>query len=151
MPEPGRVTLDESGFAQATLRSRWLGTATVTAERPGFLASEIPVVFVFPLRFLGAALLGGLIGGLLRFWTNFKLGKKKPSIGPFIWGGLLAGLIVAVAAALGINLAGAPFVASLGRFNEAVVFVFGAIGGYYGLKKAKAGVASDVLGVDEPQ
>ncbi len=143
VPEPGRVTLDESGIAEATLRSRWIGTATITAERPGFASAEVPVQFVFPVRFLVAALLGGLVGGLLRWNRGARQdggdgpdqqdGKRSP-IARYIWGGLLGGLLVAIAQAVGINLAAAPMVAQLGLFNEAAVFVFGGIGAFYGLK-----------------
>jgi hypothetical protein len=136
VPEPARVTLDEAGTAEAALRSRSLGSATVRAAGPALPAAEVIVDFTFPLAFLISALLGGVLGGLARGYQ--KRGgvdpERRKSWWYYVIAGTLLGLAATVAAAVGINLLPTPFVASFAAFNEAVVFVIAFIGGYFGLR-----------------
>jgi hypothetical protein len=137
VPEPARVSLDEAGTAEAALRSRTLGAATVRAESPPLPAAEVVVDFAFPFAFLISALLGGLLGGVTRGYRRRQMAsdKNRKPWRYYIIRGLILGLVVAVAAAVGINLLPAPFVANIRLFNVAVVFVFGFLGGYFGVRE----------------
>jgi hypothetical protein len=135
-PDPARVTLDEAGTAEATLRSRSLGSATVRAASPSLPTAEVVVEFAFPFAFLASALLGGVLGGFARGYQKRASAKpeERKSWWFYIIGGALFGFAAAIAAAVGINLLPNPFVATISVFNEAVVFVIGFLGGYFGLR-----------------
>ena len=118
------LQLDDTGAAQATLRSSWIGSATVELTSAVFADEHVQVVFVFPWLFLGAALLGGLVGG-----TAGSLTKDRKLAWASLVAGALIGLVVAAAYAVGINLLDVEPSVTTG---QAVVFVFAALGGFAG-------------------
>lgn len=129
----GRMTsnvaaLDDSGMAQVSLRSESTGIGQVSVSGAGLDGATTTIAYVFPWRFLGAALIGGVVGGLLR--------KRSRSSSP---GVLLKSLGIAVMSAaivvalyvLGINLVGFALPSTGG---EVLVFVVAALGALYGTK-----------------
>jgi hypothetical protein len=125
---PAEVTLGTDGTATASLRSSGLGNAVVVARHPLFGSARETVTFVFPWAFAIAVVLGGAVGGLLRYaWLKAQnIGRIK--LVPLVWHavlGIAAGLVVATAYAVGINLLDVQPVATTG---EALVFSLAAIG-----------------------
>jgi hypothetical protein len=123
------LALGAGGTAVATLRSSGVGDATVRASH-AFLAPAEPLVvrFLFPWAFAIAVTLGGAIGGVLRYGVPKRRKGRRidmwPLVGHAIFG-ILAGLVVAVAYAVGINLLNVQPNATAG---EALVFVLAALG-----------------------
>jgi hypothetical protein len=87
------------------------------------------VRFVFPWLFLAAAILGGVVGSLIRWARTENAGRRKLWIELLVLG-VLVGLVVASAYSIGINLIGFEPAAHAG---EAVVFVLSALGAYFGI------------------
>jgi len=132
--DPAPVSLDASGLASATIRSVTTGTATLHAASIASLApGEVSVTFLFPWLFLGAALLGGGAGGLIR------RARAAPAERRSLWMdllvlGILVGLVIACAYSVGINLL--PFQPTA-HAGEALVFVLAALGAIFGVPNAK--------------
>jgi hypothetical protein len=125
---PAEVTLGADGTATAGLRSNGLGTADIVARHPLFSPAKATVTFVFPWPFAMAVLLGGTLGGMLRYaWLKVSK-SERIKIVPLVWHavlGIAAGLLVATAYAVGINLLDVQPAATTG---EALVFSLAAIG-----------------------
>ena len=126
--EPTLVALSSSGTGSALIRSSGIGTARIDGEADPMLPDTVSVEFVFPWAFGIAALLGGLIGGVIRYLT-----LKFQRVSKISWTGLtahvalgtLAGFVIAVSYAVGINLLNVYPSATTG---EALVFVIAALG-----------------------
>lgn len=129
---PGGTSLElnESGLATTTLRSITTGVATLSAEAEGAAGGTATAIFVMPWLFLGASLLGGAAGALVRWGKNRGKGGKRRGLGFDVGIGVVAGVIVAVAYAIGINLLDVRPAATAG---EALVFVLAAFGGLFGI------------------
>ena len=87
------------------------------------------IFYEWPVRFLAASLLGGLLGSAVAALAARRRGRvaSRPAYG---LGGLTTGLLVAVAFAVGLNLTGLEI---LTQYGEAVVFVVAALGAILGL------------------
>ena len=123
------LVLGPAGTAVASLRSGGVGKVDVLASHP-FLASAEPrvVTFLFPWAFATAVTLGGAIGGVLRYGVPKRRKGKRVTVAPLVWHGLfgvLAGVVVATAYAIGINLLNVQPNAIAG---EALMFVLAALG-----------------------
>lgn len=116
--------LDADGVGTTTIRSSGVGTATIHAEHPLLRAGTIGVAFAWPWSFGAAALVGGVVGGAIR-WARRRAtgGDARPAFDLVI--GVLVGVVVAAAWATGINLLG---VTPGARAGEAVVFALSALG-----------------------
>jgi ricin-type beta-trefoil lectin protein len=127
------LTLDDQGRASTTLRSIGTGVATMTTVETADVSAAKPfqVQFRPPWVFLASALPGGLAGALIRWGA--KRESKKPGRHPAADTALrvLAGVVIAAAYAIGINLLGVHPAATAG---EALVFVVAALGSYWGLR-----------------
>lgn len=119
--ETMNLTLDQTGTATTSIRSAWLGTATVNASGAPFAPASESVEFLLPVVFLVAALLGGLAGAYLRHGWRMKA---------VLLDGGLTGIVVAALYAVGVNVL--PFQPGA-RAGEALVFVVAAAGAYLGL------------------
>jgi hypothetical protein len=127
-----QAALDQGGMAQVSVRSESVGSGTVSVSGAGLDGATTAIGYVFPWRFLGAALIGGVVGGLLR--------KRSRSSSP---AALLKSLGIAVLSAavvvalyvLGINLVG---FALPNHGGEVLVFVVAALGALYGTKLLSA-------------
>jgi len=125
--EPQRVELSSMAPVQTvSLRSKGAKKDVVT------VASDVPsspdgVDYVFPWVFLLFAILGGIIGTLIRMLPKAKKGFRVKA---FI-AGVLTGFIVALAYwAIGLNLLN--FNLDFEYFNEGAVLVLSALGGIAG-------------------
>ncbi|HVS12512.1 MAG TPA: hypothetical protein VMV46_01215, partial [Thermoanaerobaculia bacterium] len=129
--EADAPTLNPSGIASTTIRSVSLGEATVRAEAAaaGLAPGEAAVHFVFPWLFLAAALVGGVVGSLIR-WARTEHAARRSLWVELLVLGVLVGLVVAAAYSIGINLLGLEPKA---RAGEALVFVLAALGAYFGI------------------
>lgn len=122
------ATLDKGGNAKVSIRSESVGTGKVTVRGGGLDGASAEVEYVFPWRFLGAALVGGIVGGLLRKRSRSKTaGAFVKSLGIAV----LSAAVVVGLYVLGINLVGFALPAHGG---EVLVFVVAALGALYGTK-----------------
>jgi hypothetical protein len=113
---------------EVILRSESLGTIHLKVINPNYRSNTISLEAVFPWLFILLAVLGGLIGGL----GKNLLGKEKVTLRPLALGSII-GLIAAVAYwGLGIILIGVSI--ETRGLNEAMVFGFGLIAGFFGVK-----------------
>jgi hypothetical protein len=122
------VTLGADGSAVANLRSSGLVDANVSAHHALFESKTATVTFAFPWAFAMAVALGGTVGGVLRYGVPKRRKGMQVQIRPLIWHavfGIVAGLLVATAYAVGINLLNVQPEATTG---EALVFVLSALG-----------------------
>jgi hypothetical protein len=114
------------------LRSEGLGDSKLTASTSALNSNDLIFKFIFPWYFLLASLAGGLLGGVAKFITS---DKKKKSLQKILIGGILVGLIVALAFyGLGISLIGIKISATL---NEIAVMALSAIGAFFGISLPK--------------
>ena len=122
------VTLDRNGSAKTSIRSESVGISKVTARGSGLDEVGAEVEYVFPWRFLGAALIGGIVGGLLRKRARSRsTGAFAKSIGIAV----LSAAVVVALYVLGINLVGFALPSHGG---EVLVFVVAALGALYGTR-----------------
>lgn len=131
--ESTQVPLSRAGTAASSIRSRGLGRDTVTAASQPLLPGSDFVDFVFPWAFLIAAILGGLVGGVIHQVQLRRSGQAWARWQAFAAGvgvAALIGIVVAAAYALGINLADIPPGKATG---EALVFVTAALGAIRGV------------------
>ena len=126
---PAAVTLRYNTPQTVYLTSEGLGPTSISAKSSNLESAPLPLTYVFPWYFLIASLLGGVIGGLAKYYTGEG---KKFSMRPII-GGILAGFIGAIAYyALGISLLHFKFSAGL---NEVAVLALSALVAYFGIPK----------------
>jgi len=123
----GRLAADTvrltEGVALTTIRSAGWGPAHVEGEVGSVARGEVDVYYVFPWSFLVAGILGGAIGALVRMR---RVGHREGrSFAADMALGSAAGLLAAVALALGVNLTGIDLNV---RFGEAAVFLVSALG-----------------------
>ena len=117
---------DSDATGIAVLRSASTGTATVTVSGSPFEPVSENVEFVLPLRYMLAALIGGLAGGFLR------LARKRAGIKSVVRSllvGVIAGVIVFGLFVLGVNVTGFGLPAQAGEVLVFVVTALGAFGG----------------------
>jgi len=113
------------------LRSEGTGPISIKVNNRNFVSNTIVVVAVFPWLFLLLSLLGGFVGASAKILQR----RSKFSCRPLAFGSI-AGLIAAVAYwGLGIVLIG--FAVEARGLNEAMVFGFGLLAGFFGLKMLK--------------
>lgn len=130
---PARLTkeelqLDENGRASTTLRSVGVGPTTITAELTGFPPARAGTTASLPVMTIGAIILGGIAGGLIRLLQGLKRGNERR-----FWLDLLVAILVGIVVfllyALGVNLIPFRFAVEIGA---AFVFVVSALGAFYG-------------------
>lgn len=121
--DQSEVTLDDQGRGETTLRSSFVGPASISARGYPFTSPEpVDVRFAMPLALFGALLAGALVGSAARHffvrepWRRFA-------------GGMLAGIVGGVLAALGVNVLAIAVHVPAG---EAFVFVIAALSAYLG-------------------
>lgn len=126
--DPPEVMIRGAEPQFVTLRSQGTGSATVRAEASLTSEDQLEVDFVFPVNFLVAALIGGLLGSIVRVRNKMDDQGKIPWVS-FIVTGLITGLIAATVFMLGFN----PFIIPLvAKFGEALVFFIACLGGFVG-------------------
>lgn len=129
--DPASVALDSHGTATTSFRSSAAGRGFVTVVNQDLVPPAVPVDVEFdpPVRFLLSAMGGGLVGA-------FLLGKRREHWARRLTVGALSGLLSASAYATGIHVAqGVHWAGQLASAGEAAVFVVGAMGGLFGVRK----------------
>jgi hypothetical protein len=142
-PAQGVLAIAVGGDGSTTLRSKSTGVDTIWARSAPFKPAMTIVTYDFPVLFLLAAIFGGALGALARV-LGFKTGMKKgteQAYGMSVVGGIVLGLIVAVAYAIGVRLVSVAV--PLG-FGEAGAFTAAALGVYFGVQ-LPGGVMSRAL------
>ena len=120
------LTLPAQGVATTKIHSGAPGTATVRVEVGDVTSRSATLRFAFPWSFLVAAVLGSLVGALIR-----GRGASAPSAAHVdILLGLACGLVAAAAYTLGLNLIGVELSV---RVGDAATFVVSALGAAYNL------------------
>jgi hypothetical protein len=131
--EPVELELSAEGTATSELRSASIGRAALVASGASFADGRAEVQFVFPLRFLVAALLGGLAGGALRRSTRPR--ERRQALARELGIAVLCGQLVFALYALGVNLVGVQLPAVAG---ELLVFAVCALGALLGSELLRA-------------
>ncbi len=137
-PDPSVVSLAGGETGRSAIRSSGVGRDTVTATSGPLRSVPLELVYSWPLLFLVAALLGGIVGSVMDCEAIRRRGTPA-SRRAFIVSGLAAGLFAAVAMVIGVNVTGVDIPETSG---EAVVFVVAALGtvlGLRGLRRALPG------------
>ncbi|HET9710028.1 MAG TPA: hypothetical protein VFP39_17125 [Gemmatimonadales bacterium] len=137
-PDPSIVSLTGGETGRSTIRSSGVGRDTITATSGVLRAAPLELVYGWPLLFLAAALLGGVVGSVMDCEAIRRRGTPA-SRRAYVLSGLSAGLFAAVAIAIGLNVTGVDLPATSG---EAVVFVAAALGtvlSLRGLRRALPG------------
>ena len=122
------VTLGPKGSAITEWRSASTGDYTITTAGAPFQESKATATFERPWRFGIAALIGGLVGSILRHAFTRAPSRRLASA---IVIGVLSGLIVLGLFVLGVNVTGFNLPT---RGGEVLVFVVSAIGALLGAK-----------------
>jgi hypothetical protein len=127
--ETNRIVVTQGG-AVVKLRSAGLGPDTISARAPGWSPAQVTIRYQPPIVFLGAALLGGLLGGVVAY--AYARRRSTASVGQFVLKGMVVGLLTCVVYfGVGINLL--QFNVQVQFFNELVVFALAALAGAFGI------------------
>jgi len=127
--ETNRIFVADGGGV-VRIRSAGVGPATISARAPGLVPAEVTIAYKWPIEFVTAALLGGLLGGVVAYMYVRR--RSAASLGRFALKGILAGLLTCVAyLGLGINLL--KFEVNMQYFNELAVFALAALAGAFGI------------------
>ncbi len=118
-----------TGVASVQLRSAGTGLATVSASGPGLAESRLEMEFAIPWRFMLAALLGGLLGAVVRQ----RLQTRWPELVVAVLGGALAALLYA----RGVAAFGLAWSATTGEIVTLVLAALAAYGGAELLVRAR--------------
>lgn len=113
------LRIPPSGTAEVGLRSSGLGRNTIHAEISGIALGQAPIRYTLPWPFLLAAVLGGVLGTLIR------RREKRLARADFV-AGIVAGLFSAVAYAIGLNVTGIDLNVRVGEAAVLVVATLGA-------------------------
>jgi hypothetical protein len=117
------LPIPRSGIAESSLRSRGVGGNTIRVSLGTIATGEASVGYDFPTGFLIAAVLGGLVGAVIR-----RREKRRGRVDILL--GILTGLLCAAAYAIGLNLTGFDINV---RVGEAAVLVVSALGAMFNL------------------
>ena len=137
-PDPSIVSLAGGETGRSAIRSSGVGRDTITATSGPLRSAPLELVYGWPLLFLAAALLGGIVGSVMDCEAIRRRGTPA-SRRAYVVSGLAAGLFAAVAIAIGLNVTGVDLSETSG---EAVVFVVAALGtvlSLRGLRRALPG------------
>lgn len=124
-PSPSTLTLAGGETGDVTIRSSGGGTDTIWADAGRFTSGPATIIYSSPIVFLVAALLGAVLGGALTGVRPARDYRRR----------VLAGLFVAVAFTIGLNLTGVEIPTHVG---EAVIFVVAGLGALVGVAGIKA-------------
>jgi len=128
-PEPSLLHLAGGETGKTSIRSTGVGDDLIHATAGPFTATPTPIHYSWPLLFVAAALLGGVVATAILAARARSRGKGA-SRSRHMLSGLASGFFVAVAYAVGVNFTGVNIPA---RGGEAVVFVVAALGTLIGL------------------
>jgi hypothetical protein len=130
VPQPSVLQLAGGESGVSVIRSSGVGRDTVLVTSGPLRSEPLELVYAWPLLFLVASLLGGLVGSLMDAAAVRRRGTSA-SRRAYVVSGLAAGVFVAVATVIGLNVTGVDLPATSG---EAAVFVVAALGAVLGLR-----------------
>lgn len=121
------------GGGSVRLRSAGgLGPTTISANAPGFEPAEATINFAFPYLFLGASLLGGVLGAA---WAELRQRRRgTTATAARRIAGAVIGAILATAIYVGVGVNLVVLLVDAPLANEIAVFAFAALGGMFGLQ-----------------
>lgn len=126
-PEP--VQLDQRGFGTARLRSTVVGTARVTTASANVVNAAADVRFDWPWTLLVSALIGGVLGRVVKHASTRRRRKAGTWVRDLVLGAV-AGVVATIAWTVGVYLVPAlPTVLT----GEAAYFTVGFVAGLAGL------------------
>jgi len=126
---PPAVTLKYNTPQTVYLTSEGVGKTLISAKSSNLESNPLHLDYIFPWYFLLASIAGGLLGGFAKYYAGRK---RKFSARPII-GGILAGLLGAMAYyGLGISLLNFKFSAELNEFGVAAL---SALVAYFGIAR----------------
>lgn len=123
-----RLVLDAQGTAMAELRSGSIGQAQIRATSPGLAPVTATVTYNFPFLIIVASILGGLLGSGANL---FMKPDQSKSAARRLIGGVLYGVLVFAAYAIGINLLPFSPAVSVGALS---VFAISGLAAWFGPK-----------------
>jgi hypothetical protein len=126
--EASQVRLEADGTARAVLRSDGTGLVTVSAASAGLAAFPATVRFVPPVRTLAAAVIGGLLGGLVRLLPQARR-RRGSQLALGLAVAVLTGLLVFLLYAVGVNVLPVTLQVTVGTV---AVLVVAALGAWFG-------------------
>jgi hypothetical protein len=127
--ETNQVVVGDAGGV-VRIRSAGLGPATISARATGLCPAEVTIVYRWPIAFVTAALLGGLLGAFVAHMHVRR--RSSASLRRYLGKGVLVGLLTClVYFGLGINLL--EFDVNVQFFNELAVFALAALAGAFGI------------------
>jgi hypothetical protein len=97
------LKLADDGTADTLMRSDGTGNVVVTAKAAGLPDGTAPVTFDPPWRTIVSALIGGLLGSLVRIVPGIKRGANPGRTAALLVVGILVGLLVFGLLAVGVN------------------------------------------------
>jgi len=130
VPQPSVLQLAGGESGVSVIRSTGVGRDTVIVTSGPLRSEPLELVYAWPVLFLVASLLGGIFGSLMDAAAVRRRGTSA-SRRAYVVSGLAAGMFVAVATVIGLNVTGVDLPATSG---EAVVFVVAALGAVLGLR-----------------
>jgi len=144
-PHPDTLTLAGGETGRATIRSVGIGRDTIVARSGPFRSPPVELAYTWPLLFLGAALLGGVVGSAIAGFGAHRRGKEisRPA---YLVSGLASGLLVAVAFAVGLNFTGLQISTHQGEAVAFVVAALGTLAGVPGLARVVPAIGRALAG-----
>lgn len=125
---PNLLRMKYNQPATAMLRSEGVGHATISAKSALASSNTIKLRYSFPWIFIVASIVGGLVGGSIKFYF---FSNRKKILKPLV-GSIFIGIVGAVAYfVLGVNLL---HVESSHNFNEFAVFGFSGLCALFGIR-----------------
>jgi hypothetical protein len=117
--------------SEVKLRSVGLGATTISAESDSYKGELSDVQFIFPISYILAALAGGCLGGLGKYFRDVKASRKKSRkpCARYMGEGCLVGFLIVAAVAAGVVIAHLPTTV-VG--TELGALVIATAGGYVG-------------------
>lgn len=128
---PAAVLATVNGVNEATIRSGSPGAHTITASVDGLEAGTTTLQFVTPFSFFAWALVGIVLGVILKWSTGTQLAVRT-----LLVASLVAGLILAIVAAyMSVQVGSVKLDSTAGFFAVAIAGFVGAFGGPAGIEK----------------
>ncbi len=132
-----RLVLDENGMVSTQVRSQGAGPVTLIASMAGIPNAETQIRFGLPWLTLSAALVGGLVGALIRLLLGSEPKPGSQHLKSF-FASALFGILIFALYAVGVNILPVTSTITVGA---TLVFAVSALGAFLGTALVKNIVA----------